>query len=249
MAIFNLRTNKFLKSLQHDEIMKIKLSFLLAFICTVQFAISQNDCNMYYPLNEGAKFQITTYDKSNKPTSVLDYVVLDVKNTASGTVATIKGSVKDKKDKMLSELEYEVTCKDNKLSIDYESLLSPQMLQQFGEMDYEISGTNLDWPNDLSVGKILPDANMNMKIGMAGMNMNMEMNISDRKVTGKENVTTPAGTYECYVITYNTSVKMMGTAHNSSSKQWVSKGVGLVKQEDIQKGKVENTSMLTAFSN
>ena len=229
--------------------MKIKLSFFLAFLFTAQFAISQNDCNMYYPLKEGAKFQITTYDKKNKPTSVLDYTVLNIENTASGKVATIKGSAKDKGDKMLTELEYKVTCKDNKLSIDYESLLSPQMMEQFKEMDYEITGTNLDWPNDISVGQTLPDSNMNMKISMGGMNMNMVLNITDRKVTGIENVTTPAGTYECYVITYNTNVDTMGISHKTSSKQWISKGVGLVKQEDTQKGKVENTSMLTAFSN
>ncbi len=229
--------------------MKIKLSFLIAFLCTVQFAISQNDCNMYYPLKEGAKFQITTYDKSKKPTSVLDYKVINVKNTASGKVATIQGSVRDKKDKMVSELEYEVTCQDNKLSIDFESMLSPQLLAQFKDMDYEITGTNMDWPNDLSVGQDLPDSNMNMKISMAGMNMNMDMNVTNRKVSGKEKVTTPAGTYDCFIISHDTSVSMMGTSYKTSTKQWVSKGVGLVKQEDTQKGKVESTSMLTAFSN
>ena len=229
--------------------MKIKFSFFLIFLFTAQFAISQNDCNMYYPLNDGAKFQITTYDKSNKPTSVLDYKVINVNNTAAGKVATIQGSVKDKKGKMMSELEYKVTCKDNKLSIDFESMLSPQLLEQFKDMDYELTGTNMDWPNDLSVGQNLPDSNMNMKISMGGMNMNMDMNITNRKVSGKEKVTTPAGTYDCFVISHDTNVSMMGTSHKTSTKQWVSEGVGLVKQEDSMKGKVENTSMLTAFSN
>lgn len=229
--------------------MKIKLSFLLAFLCTVQVAIAQNDCNMYYPLKEGAKFQITTYNKSNKPTSVLDYQVINVQNTSAGKVATIKGSAKDKGDKMITEMEYNVTCKDNKLSIDFESMLNPQMLEQFKGMDYEITGTNLDWPSDLSVGQSLPDSNMNMKISMSGMNMNMDMNVTNRKVSGKEKVTTPAGTYDCYVISHDTNVSMMGTSYKTSSKQWVAKGVGLVKQEDTQKGKVESTSLLTAFSN
>lgn len=229
--------------------MKIKFSFLLIFLFIAQFAISQNDCNMYYPLKDGAKFQITTYDKKDKLTSVLDYKVINVQNTAAGKVATIQGSVKDKKDKMMSELEYKVTCKDNKLSIDFESMLSPQLLEQFKDMDYELTGTNMDWPNDLSVGQTLPDSNMNMKISMGGMNMNMDMNITNRKVSGKEKVTTPAGTYDCFVVSHDTSVSMMGTSYNTSTKQWVSKGVGLVKQEDSMKGKVESSSLLTAFSN
>ncbi len=121
-------------------------------------------------------------------------------------------------------------------------------MEQFKEMDYEITGTNLDWPNDLSVGQTLPDSNMNMKISMGGMNMNMVLTVKDRKVTGKEKITTPAGTFDCFVIAYDTNVEMMGTSHKSSSKQWIAEGVGLVKQEDTQKGKVENTSLLTAFS-
>lgn len=228
--------------------MNRKIIFLILFICIAPWAISQNDCNMYYPLTEGAKFQITTFDKKDKPTSILDYKITDVTNTASGKVGTIQGIAKDKKGKTITETEFKVNCKDNKLSVDFQSLLSSEMIEQFEAMEYEITGTNLDWPNDLTVGQTLPDANMNMKIAMGGMNMNMSMDIKNRKVIGRETVTTPAGTFDCLVITYDTEVNM-GIKQKSSSKQWVSKGVGMIKQEDSQNGKLMDTSLLTAFSN
>lgn len=228
--------------------MKIKISLLIALFFTLQFTYSQNDCDMYYPLVEGAKFQITTYNHKNKPTSVLDYTVLDIKNTNSGKIGTIKGSVKDEKGKMLSELEYKVTCKNNKLSVDYESLINPQMMEQFGKMDYEISGVNLDYPNDISLGQTLPDANMTMTISMSGITMNMTMDVTNRKVSEKETIKTSAGTFDCYVISYDTTVKMSGINNKTSSKQWVSKGTGMIKQEDYSKGKLASSSMLTAFS-
>lgn len=224
-----------------------KILSLILFLCIASWAFSQDDCNMYYPLTEGTKFQITTFDKKNKPTSTLDYKVLKVTNTSEGKVGTIHGTVKDKKGKTEAEMEFKVTCKDDKLSVDFESLLNPQMLAQFGEMDYEITGTNIDWPNDLSVGQTLPDANMNMKIGMSGINMNMSIDIKNRKVTGKETVTTPAGTFDCLVLSYDTEVNM-GMRQKISSKQWVSKGVGMVKQEDFQNGKSIGITLLTAFS-
>lgn len=227
--------------------MNNKIIFFILFICITSGAISQNDCNMYYPLTEGAKFQITTFDKKDKPTAVLDYKVVKVTNTDSGKVGTIHGTVKEKNEKTITETEFTVICKDNKLSVDFKSLLSPQMLEQFSNMDYEITGTNLDWPNDLTVGQTLPDANMNMKIGMSGVNMNMSMDIKNRKVIGREKVTTPAGTFDCLIITYDTEVNM-GIRQKISSKQWVSEGVGMVKQEDSQKGKIMETSLLTAFS-
>lgn len=222
------------------------ISFIL-FICIAPWAISQNDCNMYYPLTEGAKFQITTFDKKDRPISVLDYKVTDVTSTASGKVGTLYGIAKDKKGKVITETEFKVNCKDNNLSVDFKSLLSSEMMEQFEEMEYEITGTNLDWPNDLSVGQALPDANMNMKIAMGGMNMNMSMDIINRKVIGREDVTTPAGTFDCLVITYDTEINM-GFKQKTSSKQWVSKGVGMVMQEDSQNGKLMDTNMLTAFS-
>lgn len=223
----------------------IILAFL--FFSIIPIATAQNDCSMYYPLKEGATFQLTSYDKKNKPSAVLDYKVIKIANSAGGKVGTIHGTVKDEKGKMLAELEYDVICKDSKLSVDYKSMISPQMLEQFKEMDYEITGTNLDWPNNLSVGMTLPDGNMTMKIGMSGINMTMTVDQKNRKVIGKEKMTTPAGTFDCYVITFDTDVKM-GINQTTSSKQWVSEGVGMVKQEDSQKGKITNTTMLTAIS-
>lgn len=223
------------------------ITLTILFFCAIPVASAQNDCNMYYPLKEGATFQMTSYDKKDKTSAVLDYKVLKITNTSAGKVGTIQGSVKDEKGKMLAELEYDVICKGNKLSVDYKSMLSPQMMEQFKDMEYEITGTNLDWPNDLSVGMALPDGNMTMKIGMAGMNMTMTIDQKNRKVIGKEKMTTPAGTFDCYVVTFDTAVKM-GINQTTSSKQWISEGVGMVKQEDTQKGKIINTTILTAIS-
>ncbi|QAA81765.1 hypothetical protein EI546_08545 [Aequorivita sp. H23M31] len=227
--------------------MKHRITYLILFLCVAPWAISQNDCSMYYPLIEGAEFQITNYDKKDKPTAVIDYKVLDVSSTGSEKVGTMQGTVKDKKGKDLSEMKFKVTCRDNKLSVDFNSLLSPEMVDQFKNMDYDITGTNLDWPNDISVGQTLPDANMTMKISISGMNMTMSMDILNRKVIGKETVTTPAGTFDCYVVTYDTEVDM-GIRQKTSSKQWVAKGVGMVKQEDSKNGKIMDTSLLTKFS-
>lgn len=227
--------------------MKIKIFSLVLFLCTAPWAFSQNDCNMYYPLTEGAKFQLTSYDKKDRPTAIMDYNVVDVRNTAAGKIGTIQGIVKDEKGGKLAESEFQVVCKDNKLSVDYQSLMSPQMMEQFGEMDYQITGTNLDWPNNIREGETLPDANMTMKVGMSGINMTMTVDIVNRKVIGREKITTPAGTFDCFVITYDTDLNM-GIRQKMSSKQWVSEGVGLVKQEDSQKGKIANSTVLTAFS-
>lgn len=219
---------------------------ILLLIATLQIN-AQSGCSKFYPFQEGTKAEITSYDKKGKTAAVVDYVVLNKTQTANGEVATMKSSVKDEKGKLIAETEYDVTCDGTKISIDYNSMVSPMIMEQFQNMEYDISGIDLEIPNNLSVGQELPDAEMNMKISMAGINMNMDLTITNRKVIAKEDVTTPAGTFNCFVITYDMTTKM-GMTQTSNSKQWIAEGVGMVKQEDYQRGKVASSSVLTKFS-
>lgn len=229
--------------------MKTQFLLFLSLVLCISYATAQDDCEIYYPMKEGTKFQITHYGKSKKKTSsVVNYEIINVKKTGQGTASTLKMSVESNGKNAIPDQEIDLLCTGNKMSIDFESLLNPEMLAQYGNFDYEISGTNLDWPSDLSVGKTLPDAEMDMALSMGGMNMNISTTITNRKVIDREKVTTPAGSFDCYVMTYNTTVNAMGMNTEMSSKQWFSKGVGMVKQEDSRNGKIQNTSELTAFS-
>ena len=208
---------------------------------------SQTGCSKFYPFKEGTKAELTSYDKKGKVAAIVNYTILDKRQIPEGEVVTMKSSVNDEKGNLIAETEYDVTCDGTKISIDYNSMVSPMMMEQFQNMEYDISGIDLEIPNNLSVGQELPDAEMNMRISMSGINMNMDLTITNRKVIGKEDVTTPAGTFSCFVITYDMSTKM-GMTQTSNSKQWIAEGVGMVKQEDYQRGKVSSSSVLTKFS-
>lgn len=227
----------------------IKTFIISLLLLTAVFtqANAQTGCSKFYPLKEGTKAELTSYDKKGKIAAVVDYTILNKTQTSEGEVATMKSSIKDDKGKLIAETEYDVTCDGTKISIDYNSMVSPMMMEQFQNMEYDISGVDLEIPNNLSVGQELPDAEMNMKISMSGININMDLTITNRKVIGKEDVTTPAGTFSCFVITYDMTTKM-GMTQTSNSKQWIAEGVGMVKQEDYQRGKVSSSSVLTKFS-
>lgn len=77
------------------------------------------------------------------------------------------------------------------------------------------------------------------------MKMNMTMEMVDRKVEGKESLTTSAGTFDCYVISYTTEMKM-GLNTMFKNKEWIAEGVGMVKSENYNKnGKLMGYSELT----
>ena len=75
----------------------------------------------------------------------------------------------------------------------------------------------------------------------------MSVETTDRKVIGKETITTPAGSFNCFVITSTTDMKM-GMSQRSTSKQWITEKVGTVKSENYDKnGKISGSSLLTKF--
>ena len=221
--------------------MKNKMGLTAIFLLLFLGAKSQNNCSTYYPFKTGVEFEITFYDKKGKNSGVANHIVKEVNNN----IAIISTKMKDEKGKPLSEIEYNVECTDNGVSIDFKSLVSGEVLNQYKDMDITMTGTNLNIPNSLSVGQQLPDAALNMEIEITPIKMKTFINIIDRKVIGKETITTSAGTFECFVITTKTEMKM-GLKRSMTSKQWLAEGVGMVKSEDYnKKGKLISYSKLT----
>lgn len=223
------------------------LVFLLLFGLIVK---AQNNCSTYYPLEEGATFEYTNYNKKNKVEGKVNYTVVDVNTSGSSTSAIMKMKYQDEKGEELFESEYGYTCEGNVVTIDFESLISEQMLSQFKDMEMEVTGTNIELPNNLSVGQELPDANVSISMSMGGINMDMNVDTVNRKVEKKESITTPAGTFECVVIYSETKTKMMLANKTFPNRIWLTESIGMVKQENYNKnGKLMNSSVLTAYSN
>ncbi|MGB5355949.1 MAG: hypothetical protein WBN11_04575, partial [Eudoraea sp.] len=146
----------------------------IAFSLIVLFAIpvSAQNCSKYYPMIEGASFEYTNYNKKGKTEGVSEYKVSKVDTSGDVSTATMSVALRDEKDEEIYQMDYNFTCTGNMVSIDYESLIPSSTLEQFEDMEMDISGTDLELPNDLNVGLELPDANVTIKISMSGMNMN-----------------------------------------------------------------------------
>ena len=223
--------------------MKTKIIVLISVFFISFSSLSQNACKAYYPFEEGTKFEITNYNKKGKKEGVVKYEVTNV----NGNEATIKTVIFDAKGKEITTSNYKVMCEGNKVSIDFKSLINPDMLKQYKDMDMDITGTNIELPNDLQVGQSLKDANMNMAINMGGITMNMKIDMLNRKVDKKESITTPAGTFDCFALSYDNEMKM-GMKMKFKIKEWIAEGVGMVRNESYNKnGKLMGYSELTSF--
>jgi hypothetical protein len=200
-------------------------------------------------MEEGTSFEYTSYNKKGKTDGVTSYNVTTAENSGDTSTATMKISFTDEKGKNVFETDYTFSCTNGMVTIDYESLIPKQMLEQYKDMEMEISGTDIEIPNELEVGRELEDANVTLKVSMSGINMNTNVDMTDRKVEKQETITTPAGTYECYVIYSVNQSKMMMAKMTFPSRVWLAEGIGMVKQETYKKnGDLMSRMELTKFS-
>lgn len=230
--------------------MKTKLLLILFFLLGIISLTAQDNCSKFYPMTEGVSMEYTNYNKKGKVEGISSYKVTETNTVGNTTNATMAINLKDEKGKEIYSTDYKLSCTGNMVTLDYESLLPSDMMKQYGDMDIEISGNDIEIPNDLSVGQNLNDANVTMKIGMSGINMNIAVDMLNRKVEKKESVTTPAGTYDCYVVYSENQSKMMMVNQVYPSRVWLAEGVGMVKQETYKKnGDLMSSTLLTAYSN
>lgn len=227
--------------------MKNVFTSIIALVCVVTTGLSQ-DCNAFYPFEMGTKFEITHYNKRDKVIAVTENYITNVTNSPTATIASISSQVKDKDNDIITQAVFDAHCNNNNVSIDLQSLINPTMIDQFDTMETQITGNQVVIPNNLSVGQNLQDASMNIQVDMSGITMNMSISMTDRKVVGQETITTPAGTFDCYVITYTTTTEM-GVPITGTAKQWLAKGVGMVLQEDYKNnGNLKGKTVLTKFA-
>lgn len=207
--------------------MKSMLVFLSCFI--LSSGLAQDNCSSLYPTTEGQTLVIHQMDKRGRLETIVDYTITDVH---SGGM-TINTEIKDKRGRNITQSSFDAICEGGVTRLDPTSLMSAQ-LRQYEGMEYSITGDDIFFPNSLSVGQELPDASIEMRVDAGVMAITTTISMTDRKVIALETLTTAAGTFECYVVTYTNSVSVGGMRQNLTAKQWIAEGVGMVKEESYK---------------
>lgn len=219
---------------------------------TTELVIAKTqDCDGYYPMSKGISFELSSYDLEDKVNAIINYKIIESKEIENGVVATSEINFSDAEGNPGLAMKYDAKCQDGKYYLNLEGMFS-QLTSQYEAQGMEVSVENgiSVVPNNLSVNDQLEDATMSMKMSSTAMNMEFDITISERTVTGEEKITTPAGTFDCMILSQKTTTKMgdMMTI-TTSSKEWISKGTGTVRSENYDKnGKLEGYTLLTKFS-
>lgn len=225
---------------------------VLIFIVFVLFAGSTSlaQCNEMFDFQEGTSWQWTNYDKKGKFMGKSMQKIDALNKLSNGFEVTISVVQSDKNGEQVGPFSMDMACKDGVVYFDMKKFIPDEYLEDpESEATVEVTGDNLEMPINMKAGDYLKDAAVSMKIGGAGSPtaINMTVEIFDRKVVAEENLNTPAGEFDCFVITQTMKTKMM-ISFQMESKEWYSPGIGMVKSETYKKGKLMGYNILTQFS-
>jgi hypothetical protein len=211
--------------------------------------ISSQDCVFYYPDVEGAKIELTHYDDKGKITGKSKQEVVKVERAGSNVKALIKSEYYDDKNELVFESEMEFRCEGGIFYVDMDNYLGEQSLAAFKDAEMEIKGDNLEYPSGMKVGDVLGDGTVTLSFSSGGMSMmNMTTTVKNRKVEAIEDITTSAGTFKCFKISYDVESKTFIKTITAKAVQWFSEDVGMVKTESYdQKGRLTGSTVLTAI--
>lgn len=222
---------------------------LLIAVLSMPFIAAGQTCEAYMAFEEGTKLEYTYYNKKDKEEGSSTQYVKSITALPDGSsVAVFDMELRDKKGKESMSGTFEVNCQGNALRLNVSDMLGPNMSEAFQNMEVEVAGEALVIPHELEVGQTLPDATSVVTPTMSGMNlMQFTFTVSDRQVAAREEVSTPAGTFDCFKIASRFKTKVMGSREFTQA-QWLAKGVGMVKAETYNaKGKLESRQLLTGL--
>lgn len=224
----------------------MKILFQL-FLLSVTGVLSAQDCSSYYYLQNDKIIEMTISNKNGKESGKMIYNISDSKKNGSAVSATINSEFIDAKGKSITKGTNNVKCENGVMQMDMKVFIPAAQQEQMKTGTATASNVYLEYPAVINAGDQLKDGLLNMDYeSSGGLKSSIEISITERRVEGKESVTTPAGTWECYRITSKNRITSriagIGIPIKMDVTEWFAPGFGVVKTES-KTGKTEITSI------
>jgi hypothetical protein len=221
---------------------KIMLSFVL--LLTTVLTLSAQDCTFFYPMEEGTIIEMKHFDKKEKLSGITRQEIIEKKLGSNGITLTIRNTSFDEKGKELMSSDLTMECRNGVFTFDMSNYINDEMLAGMKEMEFTMEGDNLEFPSNMKAGDMLKDGKIRLLVEDMPM-MNMTTTVYNRKVEAVENISTEAGTFECYKISYEVLTDAMIDVQTRGI-EWIAPETGAVRTESYNKnGKLMGYSVLS----
>lgn len=245
--MINLRLKAMMK------LYKYLVPLLCCLILLPENSRAQDLCSDYKLFRENAGYEMLSYDDKDRQTARMTYKVVGINKSGDKVEANIHSQVFDKKDKLATEGDFTIGCDNGTIWMDMRSMMNPQTMDAYKNMEMTMQGDKMFYPNKLEAGQKLENGTMTieMKDKSSGRNMmTMVMKVVDRTVEGKENIKVPAGTYDSYKIRQSTEMEnramgMKMPGMRVETVEYYVPEIGMVRSETYRNGKLQSYMVLS----
>lgn len=182
---------------------------------------------------QGAKLRYMNTDRNGKESTVSEIEITKVDQSGENYSITQVTTIYLNGKRFMKPIEITATVRDGDVLMD-----------MGGNLSGSVEGAGYALPKRLAVGLELPTGEAKVKAG----NINMTQNTTFHKVVAREEVTVPAGTFDCYVVERQYTAELYGMTVKGTIKTWYARGVGTVKSENYDEdGAISSGSHLLEF--
>ncbi len=227
--------------------MKSQNTLILLFSLFLLAHSGLSQCNQYFQFEEGKSWAYETYDGKGKLQGKQTQKVTKYSSSSTGFEATVAVQSLDKKGKELADGELEISCDGGVVKFDMRKFIQKEQVEALEAYDVEVVAEDLEYPSDLAAGTQLKDGIITITASGAPIKMEMQVRIVDRVVEKKETVITAAGTFDCWKIKGKTKIENqmgMNMKFEYDLVEWITEGVGLVRSESYDKGKLKSYTVV-----
>lgn len=227
----------------------MKNILILASLLFVSYGVFSQECKGLMSMQPKSALEFLHFNAKGKQESSHKTVIAS--NTTENGVITVvtENTYYDDKSKEVYKANQTYTCKDGVFSFDMGNMFDPAVMAGYQSMEVKLVSDRMDFPTTLTEGQTLNNGTATMTISNQGMKMmTMTTVVSNRKVEKKESVTVPAGTFECYKLTYDVETKIMFKVQ-AKCADWYCPELGIVKSESFDsKGKLTGSMQLKSYT-
>ena len=216
-----------------------KFTLLGLFFCFSVLVKGQN-CPDLFELPKNARYEYDLLDKKQKSIGRVRNIVLSQAPDSMQTELVIKTGIYKGKNKLKHSGDFYIRCNNDSVYYDKMLLQDFETLQSFEGKETIIEGTDVLWPLKMEPEQRLPEGNLHISVLVFNRVVaTINHRVYDRKVLGSETITTPAGTFNCYKISYKYEVVLTGNDMTLKKRDYITEYFspkhGIIKTQFISK--------------
>lgn len=204
------------------------------------------DCTFFFPTTKGTQLVKKNYDGKGNLSGVMTYIVDEVENKQSGLEVEADYIFTNNSGTVIDKGELEAFCQDGEFFMDMKEVFSNPSFVSTVNTAMAATDAVINYPSvaqGASPNDVYFDDLVINVYSKKNRKDRKNISIYDREYVKTEEVTTPAGTFDCTKVKYKIKSRSPKETIEGYGYEWYAPNIGVVRSEQYN-----NNNVLQSYS-